>query len=466
MAYLNTDDKQSSTFLTDQFEGLNQQFTELQELNAQGYTLLLKAKRYGRWYVLKTLSEDTARQTAYSQILRKELEVLMLMQHPGVVQAFGLEDVEGLGPSIVMEYIDGETLQELLDKGLQLPLQQRRLIADELCQALAYVHSLGIVHRDLKPENIMVTRNGQRVKLIDFGMADTDQHAILKQPAGTLNYMAHEQAQASVPDVRNDIYSLGLILQDLQLGRSYNKVVEHCLKPIGQRYQNMTELMQALRRQAGRGGRLKLAATVAVLLLLGGVLAWQTWRLQTAATDRTEFLNDIDSLRQQIDQQRAASDSQQQQADQERLSMKQQMVASMGAMSDSIRRLTADNEQLKSNLNQAEQARRTALQALQREMERSQVGRHLDTLSHWSYRWPDLTARIANVNRFIYQYTEHHGGGLSPQERDQIRQTMLDQWQTWSHNISTRANAVRMKQSTPTPDSFVVHKNRIPKDRL
>ena len=202
MAYINNDDRQSSTFLTDRFEGINQQFTDLQELSAQGYTLLLKAKRYGRWYVLKTLREEAARQTVYMQILRKELEVLMLMQHPGVVQTLGLENVEDLGPCIVMEYIDGETLQQLMERGVELTVQQRRLMADELCDALAYVHSLGIVHRDLKPENIMVTRNGRRVKLIDFGMADTDQHAILKQPAGTLNYMAPEQAQQSYSELQ------------------------------------------------------------------------------------------------------------------------------------------------------------------------------------------------------------------------------------------------------------------------
>ena len=85
----------------------------------------------------------------------------------------------------------------------------------------------------------MVTRNGQRLKLIDFGMADTDQHAILKQPAGTIQYMAPEQAQTSVPDIRNDIYSLGIIISQLQLGHGYKKIVERCLKPIGQRYQSV-----------------------------------------------------------------------------------------------------------------------------------------------------------------------------------------------------------------------------------
>lgn len=168
---------ESSSFLTDSFEGISPEFTDLTELSDEGYCRLLRAKRYGRWHVLKTLKGDNAQLTPYRQMLRKELEVLMQMQHPGVVQAMGMETVEGIGPCIVMEYIDGVTLEQLLVGAgpvPALPLRDRREIARQLCDALAYVHSLGIVHRDLKPENIMVTRNGHRVKLIDFGMADTD----------------------------------------------------------------------------------------------------------------------------------------------------------------------------------------------------------------------------------------------------------------------------------------------------
>ena len=207
----------SSEFFVDPFEGIGREFSNISTLYAGKHTLLLRAQRYGRWFVLKTLNEDIADQAAYLQVLRKELEVLMQMQHPGVVQAVGLEQVTGVGLCIIMEYIEGETLQQLLGGNEQLTLGERRRIGRELCDAVAYVHSQGIVHRDLKPENIMLTRSGRRVKLIDFGLADTDQHAVLKQPAGTLNYMAPEQASQLAPDVCNDIYSLGMILQELNL---------------------------------------------------------------------------------------------------------------------------------------------------------------------------------------------------------------------------------------------------------
>ena len=90
-----------------------------------------------------------------------------------------------------------------------------RRVVVEIAEALAFIHRQQVVHRDLKSQNIMITHNGHYVKLIDFGLADTDSHAILKQPAGTLRYMAPEQAQQTQADVRNDIYSLGVIFQDM-----------------------------------------------------------------------------------------------------------------------------------------------------------------------------------------------------------------------------------------------------------
>ena len=95
------------------------------------------------------------------------------------------------GPCIVMEYIDGVTLDKFLEG--KPSKQLRRKVVDQLIDALAYIHGKQIVHRDLKPSNILVTRNGSNVKIIDFGLSDADDYAILKQAAGTLKYMAPEQ---------------------------------------------------------------------------------------------------------------------------------------------------------------------------------------------------------------------------------------------------------------------------------
>ena len=458
MANLLNGDNTTSCFLTDNFEGLNQQFSDVQEISTQGYTVLYRAKRYGRWYALKTLTEETVRQSAYIQVLRKELEILMLMQHPNVVQTIGLEDVNGIGPCIVMEYIDGETLDNLL-KHEELPsLTVRRRIANELCAAAAYVHSLGIVHRDLKPENIMVTRNGQRVKLIDFGMADTDQHAILKQPAGTIQYMAPEQAQTAVPDIRNDIYSLGIIISQLQLGHGYKKIVERCLKPIGQRYQSVEELQADLRKKEEKRPVVQRLSVLLLILALLSTVIIQTLRLHKA-TDLGQTQAELDSMRRVMTVQK-------QQSREDLQTMEQQMNSTMGLLSDSLRQMASDNEQLQSQLHRVDEAKKNALLALHSQMKASSLDQHLDTLSRWDYRWPDLSRRVITVNRFIYDYIDKLPATFSTQERDQIRETMLNEWQTWNRKITNRAQSVRVKLKEAMPDSFVIHNNRPPKNDL
>lgn len=151
--------------------------------------------------------------------------------------------------------------------------------------------------------------------------------------------------------------------------------------------------------------------------------------------------------------------------------MRQQMNESMTTLSDSIRHLTAANAALQEELTRIDRAKTTALQALHREITHSQINQHLDTLSKWEYRWLDLSARMTDVSRFIYDYVDglaEGGSGqaqesLSQQERDQVRQAMLDAWKEWSRKLVTQATGIRSKSSAPPPDSFVIERNRIPK---
>ena len=221
-------DGSASGYIVDSFEGISLEFTDVEILNTSENNIVARAKRYGRWWLLKGLNNQVANEVAYQQRLRKELELMMQLQHPHIVAAVGLEKVKGIGNCIVMEYIDGVTLNKWLQQNHSR--KERRRIALEIVDAVKYIHSKGIVHRDLKPDNIIITTNGDNVKLIDFGLADTDSHAILKQPAGTIKYMSPEQLQTSVADVRNDIYSLGIIFKQMYLG--YNTLLKKCLSPI------------------------------------------------------------------------------------------------------------------------------------------------------------------------------------------------------------------------------------------
>ena len=214
-------------------------FTDFSSVKSRGYCLLVRAKRYGRWWMLKGLKEEFRQDAIYQVLLQKEYEITSQLQHPMIVSAFSFEEVEKLGHCMVMEWIDGVTLREWLAKGKHTK-KQRRHIADMLLEALIYVHGRQTQHRDLKPSNIMITQDGQHLKLIDFGLADTDSHVILKAPAGTEGYMA--------PEGSSDIYSLGCVLRDLRLGWLSRMVVRKCCAPLSHRYSYLVTIKRDLHR--------------------------------------------------------------------------------------------------------------------------------------------------------------------------------------------------------------------------
>ncbi|MFW5535378.1 MAG: serine/threonine-protein kinase [Prevotella sp.] len=145
-----------------------------------------------------------------------------------------------------MEWIDGVTLKTYIttpqsanvrpDHAKGSKLKERRRLAWQLLNAVDDIHGVQVVHRDLKPSNIMITRNGHQLKIIDFGLADSDSYCWLKQAAGTAGYSSPEQLATGGADDRNDIYSLGVLLRYLRIGTCYRSVISRCLGPIGNRY--------------------------------------------------------------------------------------------------------------------------------------------------------------------------------------------------------------------------------------
>jgi len=228
----------SESFFTSTDALRSTSFSDFTVLPSRSINLLVKAKRYGRWWLLKGLKEEYRNQTIYQSFLQKEYDILSQMQHPMVVSVFSFEPVEGLGDCIVMEWIEGMTLKQWLQT--KHKLSERRHIADMLTDVLTYVHYQQTEHRDLKPSNVMVTDDGHYLKLIDFGLSDTKSYAILKEDAGTEGYMA--------PDGPSDIYSLGCILRELHLGLFSNLVIRHCLAPSTKRINNVSAVKKALHR--------------------------------------------------------------------------------------------------------------------------------------------------------------------------------------------------------------------------
>lgn len=220
--------------------------------SVNGYCCLYKAQKLGKYHILKTLKPAYKNNPLYQGLLQKEFQISYPLAHPHIVQTIGFEEIPGIGASIIMEYIDGMNLREYLNSK-NYNRNTILKILSELCLALNYIHSLQIIHRDLKPENILITRNGSNVKLIDFGLSDTDSYSILKHPAGTLKYASPEQQTPQTTiDNKADIYSIGVILEEIiQTTHAklphVHKIIRRCKSEIpSQRYTNVEEINHLL----------------------------------------------------------------------------------------------------------------------------------------------------------------------------------------------------------------------------
>jgi len=192
-----------------------------------GEVYLAEDTKLQRRVALKVLSAETVDPTKSRARLAREAHILASLSHPNIVSIHAVETV-GEQPVIVMELVEGEPLDRLIgDRGL--PLEPLLRIAAGIADALAAAHEQGITHRDLKPSNVIVTRSG-RPKVLDFGLAklrrdlavaDETTAALTQTGAivGTLPYMAPEQLLGRQPDARSDVFSLGVMLYEMAVGR-------------------------------------------------------------------------------------------------------------------------------------------------------------------------------------------------------------------------------------------------------
>ncbi len=245
----------------------SEQFSDFTPIPCKGFNILCKAKRYGRWWVLKGLKEQYRQDENYKNLLHKEFDILISLQHPYIVSAYSMEEIPKMGTCIVMEWIDGITL----DKWNGTKTEGEGIFL-QLLDAVHYIHAKQIVHRELKLSNIMITHNGNHVKLIDFGLSDTDDFSILKQPAGTSGYISPEQIISRQADIRNDIFSIGCILEKILPGKAYTAIINRCKAPIAQRYANVDELkadfMARRRCQLPAVKRISIIALACIILLI------------------------------------------------------------------------------------------------------------------------------------------------------------------------------------------------------
>ena len=206
---------------------------------------LFRVSRAGKHFIIKTAKDGSS---AQMELIRREYELSIALNHPYIVSLFTFEEVTPVGAGIVMEYIDGVTLTEFLAQNPSKKLRQRTV--EQLLDAVAYLHRKGVVHNDLKPENILISRVDNTLKIIDFGLSDNDAYFLYKGLGCTPKYASPELLAHQQTDCRSDIYSLGLIARDI-LGERHKRVWKKAAsEQKGKRYANVDQMQKAL--AAGR----------------------------------------------------------------------------------------------------------------------------------------------------------------------------------------------------------------------
>src|SRR3954467_951208 len=182
--------------------------------------------RLNRDVAIKVLRADLARDPSFLNRFRREAHSAAGLNHPSIVSVYDTgEDLQMDGtpqPFIVMEFVHGRTLRDIVKSEGRLPARRAMEIIADVCAALDFSHRNGIIHRDIKPANVMITPQGA-VKVMDFGIARAvaDNSATVTQTAnviGTAQYLSPEQARGEAVDARSDVYSTGCLLYELVTG--------------------------------------------------------------------------------------------------------------------------------------------------------------------------------------------------------------------------------------------------------
>ncbi len=259
----------------------------------------------GEAVAVKSLKSEYRGVPFYEEALRKEAAIMSGLDHPGICKYVGYREMPGLGNSLLLQWVEGVTLTKMIDDGLT-PRQMRKIFM-QLCDALQYIHERQIAHKDLKPDNILISRNGQDVKLIDFGFSDADWYVEHKAAAGTLRYAPPEQLRGKTPDVRSDIWALGMVISDMaesigrRATRRWRGIVSRCLKPLPEeRFQSIREVRAAFLAGERRRRVIPLVACAATAAAAVVCTIWLTSDTYAQMRERRETRHTIVTLRQVI----------------------------------------------------------------------------------------------------------------------------------------------------------------------
>ncbi len=241
------------------------EWTDITLLQSRRHSMLYRAKRYGRWFILKGLPSELQNLADYQNQQEREFLIGIQLVHPNIVATYSLETVPTLGRCIVIESVDGITLSQWL---LTQPAKKARQRAmDQLLDAIDYLHTHQLVHHDLKPDNILITRNGNNLKLIDFGLSITD-----------------DTASSEPNDLQDDFSHIADLMLLFRLPAQRN-IIARCRQS---RYRNISALKRDIAVRLRLRCILPAATLVACMACAIMFLGWKMYRQTILEQEKTQ----------------------------------------------------------------------------------------------------------------------------------------------------------------------------------
>lgn len=200
-----------------------------------------KARRGTKYIILKSAVHKDAMTTEF---LRREYELGSTLSHSCIVTTLGFEEDTPAGPALILEYVEGQSLDEFLSAGPSDSAKDR--IIDDILDGVDYLHHRGVLHNDIKPSNIVINPHGA-ARIIDFGLSISDDSVYKGCMGGSQGYSAPEIMAGKGPaGAASDIYSTGLLL-GLVSGRKYRKIIDRCCRQSpSERYKSIPSLKRAI----------------------------------------------------------------------------------------------------------------------------------------------------------------------------------------------------------------------------
>jgi serine/threonine-protein kinase len=259
--------------------------TEVRVVPTSGVNSMMKASKDGKPVLLIGLKEAYQEKPQYQKALRSEYERCKDLDHPHLMKILGFEEVGHYGNCIVMQYEEGRPLSDYYKESHSE--DEKRDIVLQIADGLDYLHKNGIVHGALNPTMIYVTKQGDQVRIVNFRQKQADD---LLESSATARYVAPEAEDGTVAlDGRADIYALGMIMKDLQLGTEYYNIIQRCTGfGRSERYFDIDAFLSDFDHRHSSGGSSRAGRIVLVVALIAVIVAGAVWLVSSQMNNTNE----------------------------------------------------------------------------------------------------------------------------------------------------------------------------------